>query len=363
MPTYMDFHDLPEITIEDSKKAHLKDVSVQEKYNVKYLQYWINEKEGKAYCLIEGPNKKACEATHWEANGITACNLVEVKGGMYDIFLGDNQKIDHGLVRHYNGEIDNGYRFILSLELENPRALSKEKESNRTPFDQLKLECIAVIEKFHGRDLDHVEEYAITGILRTPEAALNCAIELRSHLLKRLESRKFKTYRFKIGLCVGQPVTANSGFFEEAMKFSWILSNISALSEITTSRFFGKLSNIQENFAKTNGIRIIETTDGQFLSEMYKIVEKHLEDTSLNVAFLGSSLGISRPQLYRKTKSLTGLSPNHFIRDQRLAKALSLLKQKKINVSEIAMSVGFNNPSYFTKCFQNRFGLTPSKIA
>jgi len=358
----MDFHDLTEINIEDSRKAHLKDVSVQEKYKVKYLQYWINELEGKAYCLIEGPSKEACEATHREANGITACNLVEVKGGMYDLFLGDNQKVDHGLVRHFNGEVDNGYRFILSLELDNTLLLPHQTGTKRPVYDQLKLECIGLVEKYHGRDLIQTEQEDILGIFRTAEAALKCSLELQSHILKRIGTRTFKSFRFKMGLCVGQPVTAQLGFFEEAMNFALILSNISKDSQITTSRFFSQLSGLQESATEKKGIRVIDDPDGQFLIALHELIHKHLEEEQLNVDFLGKQLGVSRAHLYRKIKFLTGLSPNHYIRDQRLSKALNLLSQRTLNISEIAIEVGFNNPSYFSKCFQKRYGVNPSKI-
>jgi len=358
----MDFHNLSEINIEDSRKAHLKDLSVQDKYKVKYLQYWINEQEGKAYCLIEAPSKEACAATHREANGTMACNLVEVKGGMYDMFLGDNQKIDHGLVRHFNGEVDNGYRYILSLELENGHAQLGKKVVTRNPYDQLKLECIALIEKYQGRDRIQGEGEGIMGIFRTPEAALDCCLELRSHLLKKIGTKMFRSYRFKMGLCVGQPVTARMGFFEEAIKFANILSSISRTFEITTSRFFSQIVNLEEQIASDHGIRIIEASDGRFLDDLYSLVQKNLEQDGLSVDFLSQELGVSRAQLYRKTTSLTGVSPNHYIRDQRLAKAMSLLRRRSHHISEIALAVGFNNPSYFSKCFQKRFGLTPSRV-
>ena len=319
MPIYMDFHDIPEVNIEDSRKAHLKDVSVQEKYNVKYLQYWINEAEGKAYCLIEGPSKEACEATHMEANGIIACNLVEVQGGMYDLFLGDNQKLDQGLVRHFDGEIDNGYRFILSLELEYPGMLTDRSKSRSKHFDQLRLECYALVEKYHGRDLIQKDQKGILGIFRTPEAALKCSLDLRSHLRSRIATKNFKSYQFSMGLCVGQPVTARSGFFEEAMNFAVILSGISGNSKIAASSFFSRLSGLDEMSARDKEIRLIETLDGEFLISLSAILQKHLHEDCLNVDFLSRELGISWAQLYRKTKTLTGLSPNRYIRDQRLS--------------------------------------------
>jgi hypothetical protein len=83
---------------------------------------------------MEGPDKESCAATHREANGITACQIIEVEGGMYDIFMGENQKEDHGLVRHEDGEIDSGYRFILSLDM-----IANTTSKDLIDFDQLKL--------------------------------------------------------------------------------------------------------------------------------------------------------------------------------------------------------------------------------
>ena len=360
MPIYMDFHDLPEVNIEDAEKAHLRDVSVQEKYKVRYLQYWINEKEGKAYCLIEGPSKEACQATHREANGIEACNLVEVKGGMYDLFLGDNQKIDHGLVRHFNGEVDNGYRFIMTLEFIRPFSLPSPKKNSNKTADQLKLECIGIVEKYHGRDINQPEDDTFIGIFRTPEAALNCSLDLRQHILGA--KGKSKSIDFKMGLCVGQPVTEDQGFFEEAVDLAEVLCNIARVSEINTSRFFAQLSNVEDQIVENNGFRIVESQDIGFLISLYGFIRNNLEKETLSVDLLSREMAVSRAQLYRKIKSLTGVSPNHFIRDQRLDKAMNLIKLGDSNISEIALGVGFNNPSYFSKCFQNRFGISPSKI-
>ena len=337
MPIYMDFHDLPEIDIEDTRKAHLKDLSIQEKYKVKYHQYWVNEKDGKAYCLIEGPNKEACEATHKEANGIKACNLVEIKKGMYDLFLGDNQRIDHGLVRHFNGEIDNGYRFIMALQLISPVGNLSKQERFQKSFDQLKLECIGVIEKFQGRDMDHIDN-SIIGIFKTPESALHSSIELRNHLRSATLKRRYKRIDFKIGICVGQPVTADLGFFEEAMNFSEILCDVSKSSKITSSRSFADLSKLEQTYDLKKEYRIVENQDGEFLSKLYSFTKKNLDNHKLNVKSLCSSMGVSRAQLYRKTTGLTGFSPNNFIRNIRLKKALEILKKGETNISETSCS-------------------------
>ena len=68
---------------------------------------------------------------------------------------------------------------------------------------------------------------------------------------------------------------------------------------------------------------------------------------------------MSKSQLYRKVTSLTGFSPNDLLNEYRLEKAKELLTKKKHNVSEVAFVTGFSSPSYFTKCFKNKFGLLP----
>src|SRR5690606_41325402 len=115
MPFFMDIHLVGNVSIEDTRKAHLRDLAVQEKYGVTYHQYWFNEEAGTVYCLMEGPDKASCEATHREANGLTACQLVEVEGGMYELFMGKSTDVDHGLARAPKGEPDHGDHMSLTL--------------------------------------------------------------------------------------------------------------------------------------------------------------------------------------------------------------------------------------------------------
>jgi hypothetical protein len=82
MPLYMDTHHKVEgLTAEAVATAHAKDFEVQDKYCVKYLQYWYNEGTGKVFCLFEAPNKEAVEAMHREAHGGVADEITEVKEG------------------------------------------------------------------------------------------------------------------------------------------------------------------------------------------------------------------------------------------------------------------------------------------
>ena len=84
-------------------------------------------------------------------------------------------------------------------------------------------------------------------------------------------------------------------------------------------------------------------------------------DSTLSVETIGAELGLSRVQLYRKVKALTGVSPVELIRTVRLQRGRELLQTTDKTVSEVAYEVGFSAPSYFTKCFKDEFGISPQE--
>ena len=98
-----------------------------------------------------------------------------------------------------------------------------------------------------------------------------------------------------------------------------------------------------------------------FISRFKKIVEERLADSNLSVEELAADMGLSRVQLYRKVKALTGNSPVDLLRKARLAQAQRLLQESTLSVSEIAYQVGFASPSYFTKCYKDEFGTVPGE--
>ncbi|MCB0466495.1 MAG: helix-turn-helix transcriptional regulator, partial [Aequorivita sp.] len=104
----------------------------------------------------------------------------------------------------------------------------------------------------------------------------------------------------------------------------------------------------------------VSSADEQFLERLQKVLDENITDSDFSIENFGSKMGVSRMQLHRKLKALTGQSSTEFLRSQRLKMAAALLKNNKLSVSEIGYSVGFNDPSYFTKCFKQEFGCSPS---
>ena len=102
--------------------------------------------------------------------------------------------------------------------------------------------------------------------------------------------------------------------------------------------------------------------DSRFMADFGRVVRERMSDSSLSVETISSALGLSRVQMYRKVKQLTGQSPVEIIRVTRLKKAEHLLKSTKMTVSEISYDVGFSSPSYFSKCFKDYFGVQPGEV-
>ena len=103
----------------------------------------------------------------------------------------------------------------------------------------------------------------------------------------------------------------------------------------------------------------ISTADTDFLSKLKEVVRKNINNSEFNVDMLATELNMSRTSLNRKIRGTLDISPNNYIRIERLKMAATLLKEGRSKVNEVCYMVGFTSPSYFTKCFYQQFGLLP----
>ena len=107
----------------------------------------------------------------------------------------------------------------------------------------------------------------------------------------------------------------------------------------------------------------VTNIDEKFLEKVQAVLEGKLIESSFSIEDFSKAVGMSRMQLHRKIKALTGLSASEFIRSQRLKLAAQLLKKSDINISQVGYTVGFNDHSYFTKCFKEAYNCTPTDFA
>jgi AraC-like DNA-binding protein len=104
------------------------------------------------------------------------------------------------------------------------------------------------------------------------------------------------------------------------------------------------------------------SSDDKILRKVMKVIDQEIGNRSFSVEMLAEEMAMSSVQLYRKVKLLTGYMPNELIRNVRLDRAASLMEQHIGSVTEIAYRVGFQNMSYFAKCFRQKFDKTPSEF-
>ncbi len=154
------------------------------------------------------------------------------------------------------------------------------------------------------------------------------------------------------GIDSGADAYINKPFNMEILKST--LTQLISSRQILFNKFYTGISNKTKE--KTTSL------DNQFIQKVLKYINAHLSDPNLSSESLEEEMFLSRSQLYRKLKALTGSSVNEFIRNVRLEKAKELLESKQFSISEVTFKVGFASPSYFTKCFKKRFGILPTEV-
>jgi YesN/AraC family two-component response regulator len=122
-----------------------------------------------------------------------------------------------------------------------------------------------------------------------------------------------------------------------------------------------KTDQFKSNFDLNISSMEFASIDEKFLESAVSVIEEHLAEPDFDLDMFSGKLNMSKSSLYRKIKSLTQLSPVEFTKNIRLKHACQMLKNQQGNISDIAYSVGFADPKYFTSCFKAEFGMTPTE--
>jgi len=127
---------------------------------------------------------------------------------------------------------------------------------------------------------------------------------------------------------------------------------------------------LQEKYSKGDYVPVkreeekkLSNLEEQFMSKVMEVIEGHISEEEFSIEQFGKEMGMSRMQLHRKLKALSGKSASNYLRSVRLSKAMKMITEEKGNISEIAYSVGFSSPAYFTRCFKEEYGFPPSDLA
>jgi len=350
MPLYMDIHtvDSDEFSAEDVVKAHMEDLAIEDKFGVKQLKYWVNEQGKTIFCLMEGPSKEACNQVHLESHGNTACNIIEVADDEYNLFMGQGTDVND-LAKTNSGDLDPGYRTIL---LTNIVCFSQNSNGYFKKIKDLVIEHNGVIIR------EPTNQIMITFVYATD--AISCA----TSIIELLESTSSKL-EFNLAVVSGNPVDEKgTAFFEETKNKINSLCSLGLNKKLYLDNETVTLAKkeLQEQQKKTTNFTLVSNDDFVFSLMLHNTIKKHFNRSDFKSEDLFSEIGMSKSQASRKIKSLTGQTPNQLIQESRLQSTLGKMSQSKKTIAEIAYQSGFNSPTYFTRVFKKRFGISPTEF-
>lgn len=336
MPIYMDRHDVSEnVTAEIVAQLHQEDLKVEQQFNCRGLTYWFDEKRKTAFCLVDAPDKKSLQEMHNHAHGEVSHQIIEVDPLVVESFLGRIEDPAASINNALNIINDPAFRTIMAGRI----------KSNSI------ANIIQLIKSFRGRIVKQNGSEILVSFESVTDA-VKCAVEIS--LIKNSE--------INMGIAAGLPVSGEKGFFEETVKMAKRLSLIDKASIVLTSEVDELIKNENSTvLVEDDKIMTLTTAEENFLNSLFDFIEKEWKNSNLKVDDFNKSIGLSKTQLYRKMISLMGISPNTFLKQYRLRKALGLMAKKSNTLSEIAYDSGFNSLSYFSKCFIKQFGTLPSE--
>lgn len=357
----MDRHDVSdEVTAEHVAQLHQADLKIEHEYGCRGLTYWFDGDRNTAFCLIDAPNKEALQKMHDHAHGSLPHSIIEVSESIVESFLGRIEDPKKSLNDNLNIINDPAFRVIMLIETSN--FLNRVEANQFSIFTQkFHRSATKTIKQFKGRTVKQDNNSYLISFKSVSNAIL-CALKIQSDFKYITPKFDITNRKLKIGIGCGIPVTKKSNIFQEAIELTTRMCEI-VKDQIVISNEVKLLyeSENRNSFINKEHIRTLKPSEEKFLNTLMDYVEKRWNDSKFNIDHFSKSLGYSKSQLYRKLMSLTGKSPNSFIREFRLHRALSLLHKQKGNISEIAFEIGFNSAAYFSKCFLDKYGILPSK--
>lgn len=237
MPLFMDVHKgLKGLSRKDAERAHLQDVKIQDKYGVKYHKFWMNEEEGTVFCLIEGPDIEACHAVHYEASGMTACEIIEVNPSDVSLIMGNGNTTAEGVAVHPDGKMDSAVRTFLFTDIVDSTILTS-KYGDSTTMSVLRAHNLIVRDDLqinNGEEVKHTGD-GIMAVFLSTSKAVKCALDIQKHLNDYRKDHPAIPLHVRIGISAGEPVTEGGDFFGAAVQLTKRICDMADPDQVYTS--------------------------------------------------------------------------------------------------------------------------------
>ncbi|RKN82289.1 nickel-binding protein [Ulvibacterium marinum] len=364
MPIYMDSHIVPGVEAKHAAEAHKKDLGVQNDFGCRNMTYWIDEDRGRVFCLIDAPNEEAVRAMHDHAHGLVPHEIIPVNSKVVEAFLG---RIDDPETYFDPSEPgleifnDPAFRVILVIKIMDAGLLRHNLGHDRSKklfslyYDTVKEQ----IEKHEGSEVEMKGEAFVISF-----ASVSMGVECAQAIQKAMHVAA-DLVNLRMGLHAGLPVDQSDVLFGKTVKLAQYLCALDTENRITMSSIVSELNkpDLRKNESLQDNIKRLSASEEKSLEHLIGVLDANWQNPEFGIQDFCEKLSISKSQLYRKCKGVTGKSPNAILREYRLLKSLELLGKEGRNVSQTTFDTGFNSPSYFIKCFQQRFGLLPLSYA
>ncbi|MFS4417609.1 two-component regulator propeller domain-containing protein [Maribacter sp. 2307ULW6-5] len=237
----------------------------------------------------------------------------------------------------------------------------EDNEPLRTFIKELLRERYNVIEAGNGKEalqkaLKYLPNLIVSDVMMPEMVGTELCAKIKEHIstshipVVLLTSRTSLLYKFE-GLENGADDYISKPF--NVKEFTLRIKNLIDSSNRLKVKF-------SENHGIATEGMAISSLDEKLLKKAINIVEDNIANNQFDIMAFSMELGVSRTLLFTKIKAWTNATPNEFIQEIRMKRAMRLLEQGKMNIAEVSYQVGFKNPKYFSKCFQKKYGLSPS---
>lgn len=354
----MDVHIVPGVKAKDVAEAHSKDLIHQVEHRCKCMTYWIDEDRESVFCLVEAPDHLAVEEMHRKAHGLLPNKIIEVDSTLVSSFLGRIYDPESAVISEDGLKVfkDPSYRILLVTRTTDPNLL--RHQFGREKANELMESHNNIIRKnlkTHGGGEAEHESSGFIISFSSASKAVACALSIQ----QEMQDAHMDMINFRIAINAGEPIEKSNQLFGDTIQFAdsmcFITSNFqiavaSPVKELVSKDFF---QNKKQNFFSP------PPNDESFLQLLFTKLKENFQDADFDLTDYCHVTAMSTSQLYRKTVSITSLSPNLLLKEYRLEKAKELMQKQRYSISQIAFESGFTSASYFTKCFKNKYGLLP----
>ena len=322
------------------------------------MTYWIDIERESIFCLVEAPTQGAVEEMHGKAHGLLPNKIIEVNSTLVTSFLGRIYDPAAAEISEDGLKVftDPSFRILLVTKSTDPNLLmyTLGDEKANELLNSHNTIIRKNVQQHGGMEVEHEGSSFIISFASAAKAVA-CALAIQ----KDMKDAHEDAFNFRIALNAGEPIEKSNELFGDTIQFAENMCTVTDNFQIAIASCVKELvaKDLFQN--KRKDLLMLSPNDESLLQSLYTILEENWQDAEFDLTDYCHATAMSTSQLYRKTISLTGLSPNILLKEYRLEKAKELMQKQRYNIAQITFDSGFTSASYFTKCFKKKYGLLP----